>query len=58
MADDEALTVRVARWLQRYGPSVSGYCGGPVVQWEVHRFVPERTPFGTGRTGFLRAARV
>ena len=56
MADDEVSTVRVARWPQRDGPSVSGPCSGPVVQWWVYRFAPERTPFGRGRTGFLRAA--
>ena len=58
MADDNASTVRVARQPQRDGPSVSDSCGGPVVRWEVHGFAPEQTPFGTGRTGFLRAARV
>ena len=58
MADDKASTVRVARWPQRDGPSVSGSCGGPVIRSLVHRVAPERTPFGKGRTGFLRATRM
>ena len=58
MADGESRPFGLPDGRKGMVPPSAAPAVAQFVQWEVHGFAPERTAFGTGRAGFLRAARV